>query len=140
MKDIADLIGRILLSIIFLYEAYDAIAFFKSNKATMTEYGITWGQDFFMYASIFLLVVGGTLILLGYRTGFGSICLLIYWIPLTFILYSWWNDPIEVRRINSLMFMKNLAIAGGLLMLFVNGAGRYSVKRIFATTRVSNNQ
>ncbi len=132
MKDVADLIGRIFLSFIFLYEAYDSIAFFKANKALMTEYGVTWSQDFLMYASILLLILGGILILIGYRTTLGSICLLLYWIPLTFTLYSFWNDPEEVRRLNSLMFMKNMAIAGGLLMLYVNPSGRYSVKRIFA--------
>ncbi len=132
MKDVADLIGRIFLSFIFLFEAYDSIAFFKANKQMMTEYGVTWNQDFLMYASILLLILGGVLILIGYRTSLGAICLLIYWIPLTFTLYSWWNDPEAVRRLHSLMFMKNMAIAGGLLMLYVNDSGRYSVKRIFA--------
>lgn len=98
----------------------------------MTEYGVTWNQDFLMYASILLLVIGGILILIGYRTSLGAICLLLYWIPLTFTLYSFWNDPEEIRRLNSLMFMKNMAIVGGLLMLYVNPSGRYSVKRIFA--------
>lgn len=137
MKDVIDLLGRILLSIIFLYEAYDSIAFFKANKATMTDYGITWNQDFLLYASIFLLLLGGTLLLMGYRSSFGAWCLLIYWIPVTFVVYSFWNDPEEIRRVNSLMFMKNLAVAGGLMMMIVNGAGKYSVKRIFATTKVS---
>jgi len=132
MKDIADLLGRILISFIFLFEAYDSIAFFKANKALMTEYGVTWNQDLLLYGSILLLILGGVLILIGYRTSLGAICLLIYWIPLTFTLYSWWNDPEEVRRLNSLLFMKNMAIAGGLLMLYVNDSGKYSVKRIFA--------
>jgi putative oxidoreductase len=34
--------------------------------------------------------------------------------------------------------MKNIAITGGLLMVWVNGAGRYSIKRLFATFRVPN--
>jgi len=136
MKDILDLIGRILLSFIFLYEAYDSIAFFRQNKQTMTDYGITWNQDLLLYGAIFLLLMGGILILIGYRVALGATCLLLYWIPFTFIVFSWWNDPEEVRRMNSLIFMKNLAVAGGLLMILVNGAGRFSVKRIFATTRV----
>jgi len=136
MKDILDLVGRILLSFIFLYEAYDSIAFFKQNKQTMTDYGITWNQDLLLYGAIMLLLLGGILILIGYRVALGATCLLLYWIPFTFIVFSWWNDPEEIRRMNSLIFMKNLAVAGGLLMILVNGAGRYSIKRIFATTRV----
>ena len=103
----------------------------------MTEYGVTWNQDLLMYGSIFLLLMGGILILIGYRVALGATCLLLYWLPFTFIVFSWWNDPEEIRRMNSLIFMKNLAVAGGLLMILVNGAGRYSVKRIFATTRVT---
>jgi len=93
MKDVLDLVGRILIAFIFLYEAYDSIAFFKQNKMTMTEFGVTWNQDLLLYGSIFLLLLGGILILIGYRVAFGAFCLLLYWIPLTFILYSWWNDP-----------------------------------------------
>jgi len=42
MRDLADLIGRICISAIFLYEAYDSIVFFNSTKKTMSEYGLLW--------------------------------------------------------------------------------------------------
>jgi putative oxidoreductase len=51
-------------------------------------------------------------------------------------VHSFWNDPIEVRRLQAILFMKNIAITGGLLMILVNGSGRYSIRRLFATTRV----
>jgi len=53
-------------------------------------------------------------------------------------LHDWWNDPIEIQREQSILFMKNVAIIGGLLLVFVNGSGRYSIKRLFATTKVPN--
>ena len=136
MKDIADLIGRVFLSFIFFYHAYDAIVFSKSTRQLMTEYGITWNQNFLFLSGIGLLVVGGTLILIGYRAKFGAFLLLLFWVPVTFVLYSFWNDPEPQNRENAIQFMKNIAITGGLLMVLVNGAGRYSVKRLFATFRV----
>ena len=102
----------------------------------MQEYGLTWNPRLLLYASIFLLVLGGILVLIGYRSGFGATLLLLYWIPLTFVVHSWWNDPEDIKRIQSILFMKNLAIAGGLLVVVVNGSKRWSVKRLFATTRV----
>ncbi|NJN33053.1 MAG: DoxX family protein, partial [Saprospiraceae bacterium] len=42
----------------------------------------------------------------------------------------------DARRNVSLHFMKNIAIVGGLLIVVVNGSGRYSIKRLFATTKV----
>ena len=136
MKDWIDLIGRVLISFIFLFDAYDSIAFFKDTKALMIEYGITWQTDLLLYASIFILIFGGTLVLIGYRSSFGATLLLLYWVPVTFVLYSWWNDPEMLRRMNSIQFMKNIAIAGGLLIILVNGSGRYSIRRLFATTKV----
>ena len=136
MKDIIDLIGRIFLSFIFLYDAYDSIFYFRETKAKMTEYGLTWNQDLLLYGSIFLLVFGGVLVLIGYRSSFGATLLLLYWVPVTFIVHSFWNDPEEVRRLQAVLFMKNIAIIGGVLMVLVNGSGRYSVKKLLATSRV----
>ena len=136
MKDVIDLIGRILISIIFLYEAYDSIFYFQETKETMTAYGVNWNQDFLLISAILCLILGGTLLLIGYRSGFGSFLILLYWIPVTFIAHSFWNDPPENQRIEAIMFMKNLAIIGGLMLVYVNGSGRYSVKRLFATTKI----
>ena len=136
MKDVTDLLGRILISFIFLYEAYDSIFYFKETKETMTAYGLDSNQNLLLYGSIFLLVVGGLLVLFGYRSSLGAFMLMIYWIPLTFIVHSYWNDPPDAQRLQAILFMKNLAILGGLLMVIVNGSGRFSIKRLFATTKV----
>ncbi len=136
MKDIFDLLGRFFISLIFFYEAYDSIFYFKDTLLKMNEYGLTWHPKFFLYLSITFLVFGGILVLLGYRSKLGATLLLLYWIPLTLIVHSWWNDPEEIRRIQSILFMRNMAIAGGLLLLVVNGSQRYSIKRLFATTKV----
>ena len=136
MKDIIDLIGRVFISFIFLYEAYDSIFYFKDTLIKMEEYGLTWNPKLLLYASIFLLVIGGILVLIGYRSGLGATLLLLYWIPLTFVVHSWWNDPEDIKRIQSILFMKNIAIAGGLLVVVVNGSKRWSIKRLFATTKV----
>lgn len=136
MKDIIDVIGRIFLSMIFFFEAYDSMAFFKNTKETMTAYGLTWNQDMLLYTVIVVLILGASLVLIGYYANLGAILLLAYWIPITFIVFSFWNDPVEIRRIQSIMFMKNIAIAGGLLLLIVNGAGKYSIKRMIYILRL----
>jgi putative oxidoreductase len=103
----------------------------------MTKHGLSWNQDMLLYGAIFLLTVGGIMVLLGYRTTFGAILLLLYWVPVTMITHDFWNtdNNFDLRH-QSILFMKNFAIIGGLLMLIGKGAGRYSVRRIFATTRV----
>ncbi len=136
MKDVVDLIARIFIAFIFLFEAYESIAFPTATKATMTHHGITWNQDMLLYAVIFMLVLGSTLVLIGYRSSFGAILLLLYWLPVTFIAHSWWNDSGDIMREQAILFMKNFAIIGGLLMIVAYGSGRFSVRKLFATTKV----
>lgn len=130
MKDIAELLARILIAFVFIYEALDTIVFFNKTKATMSTYGITWNQDILIYMLIFILLLGAVLVLIGYHARFGAVLLLLYWIPYTLIIYSFWDDAPEYKRIHAIYFMRNLAIMGGLLLLISNGAGRFSVKRL----------
>lgn len=136
MKDISDLIGRVLLSFIFYFEAYDSAAYLELTKQQMRSYGLNAHQDLLLFGSIFILILGATMVLLGYRSKTGAFLLMLYWIPVTFIVYSFWNETGDELRRQSIHFMKNMAIVGGLLIVLVNGSGRYSMRRLFATTRV----
>ena len=136
MKDIADLLGRVFIGLIFLYEVVDSIMFFENTKQTMIDYGITWRPGLVLAISICFLLVGSVLVIIGYLTNFGALLLLFYWLPFTFIVYSFWNDPIEIKRLNALYFMRNLAIVGALLLLVSNGSGRFSVKRLIHRMRL----
>lgn len=136
MYHIYDLIGRIMMSAIFIFEAIDSILYAEQTKKTMAEYGILWKQDLLLYVSIVMLTVGALMLLTGYRIKFGVWLLLLYWLPLTCIIYSFWNDPVEVQRLNAIFFMRNIAIAGGLFIIAANGAGKYSIKRIMRVSKI----
>lgn len=136
MKNIADLLGRILLSFIFLYDAYDSIFYFKDTREKLTTYGVTWKQDWLIVGAIIFIVLGGLMLLFGYRARLGAVLLLLYWVPMTFIAHSYWQYEEPTRRLQALLFTKNIAITGALLLVWANGTGKFSVKRILATTRV----
>ncbi|MBK8514985.1 MAG: DoxX family protein [Saprospiraceae bacterium] len=136
MKDIAELLARIWIAFVFIYEALDSLVFFSKTQATMTTYGIVWQQDFILYCIIFILLLGGILVLIGYFANFGATLLLLYWLPMTLIVYSFWDDPADLKRLHAIYFMRNLAICGGLLLLIANGAGKYSIKRLIYIMRL----
>ena len=136
MYHVFDLIGRIMLSAIFVFEAIDTIMYAEQTKTTMADYGIFWRQDLLLYLSISMLLIGALLLLTGYRIKFGVLLLLLYLLPVTFIVYSFWNDPIETQRFNGILFMKNIAIAGGLLIVAAHGGGKYSIKRIMRVSKI----
>jgi len=130
MRNSIDLIARILISIMFYYEAFDSFLYFDDTINTMQKYGLTWKPDFLLVATIIALIIGATLVLIGYYQSIGAFLLLLYIVPMTFIVYSFWNDPKEVQRVQMLNFMHNLAIIGGLLYVMINKPGKYSVKRL----------
>lgn len=136
MKDIFELMGRIFIAFVFIYEALDALVFYEKTKATMTAYGVVWQQDFVLTTLIFILIIGGILVLIGYYASLGSVLLLLYWLPYTLIVYSFWDDPVDLKRLHALYFIRNLALCGGLMLLLANGAGKYSIKRLLFIMRL----
>jgi len=136
MKDILDFFARLCIATIFLYEAYDSIAFGKLTKEKMTEVGITWNQDTLFIGAVTFLVVGAIFLVIGYRAKFAAFLLILYWVPMTFYAHSFWNDPEDIRRIQSIFFMRNIAVAGGLLMIVAHGSGKYSVRRLLDNRRI----
>lgn len=136
MKDIVDLLARFFIAFMFMFEAIDSIFYFSETKNTMTAYGITWRQDLILGTLIFILILGAVLVAIGYLAKFGSFLLLLYWIPFTFIVYDFWNDVDDIRRVHGLYFMRNLAVASALLLLIANGTGKYSIKRLIHVMRL----
>lgn len=136
MSHILDLFGRMLMSAIFFYEAIDSILYAEHTKMTMAQYHIIWKPDFLLYTTITFLIIGALMLLTGYRIRLGVWLLLIYWLPVTCIVYSFWNDPVATQRINAIFFMRNMAIAGGLLVIASHGAGKYSVRRLQTLSKI----
>jgi len=136
MKDIADLIGRVLIGFIFLYEVLDSVVYFDKTKQTMIEYGLSWKPDILLIGAILLLSIGSFSVLIGYQARIGATLLLIYWLVFTVVVYSFWNDPEDIKQLHAIYFMRNLAICGGLFILIANGAGKYSVNRLIHVMRL----
>lgn len=130
MKDIVDLIARILLSGLFLAAAVRYSLYFSETVQDMIEHGITSRPRFLLYASLSCMILGGVLVLIGYRAKFGATLLLLFMIPSTLIFHTELTNELQQT-----MFVKNLAIIGGLMTIYVNGSGKYSVRKLLASTR-----
>jgi putative oxidoreductase len=73
---------------------------------------------------------GSLAILLGFKTRYAALLLIVFTLVAAFLSHSYWTlaDPAAMRN-QSIHFWKNIAIIGGLLFLFVRGAGPLSVDR-----------
>lgn len=119
------LVGRILLSHIFLISAAMKIASPAGTLGYMTNYGMP-AATFFLVAAIIFELVGGLSVLLGYFSRIGAILLLVFLIPTTIIFHTAFSERLQI-----IMFMKNLTIMGGLFTIIAHGSGKLSLDTIF---------
>ena len=121
MKDFIPLAARVLISQIFLMSVLNKIMDPAGTQQYMAAYGMPF-TGFFLLGAIALELGGGLSLLLGYKTRWGAIALVIFLIPTTLIFHTKFSD-----RVQAIMFMKNLAILGGVLMTGYFGPGPLSL-------------
>ncbi len=115
-------IGRVMLSAIFLMALLNKLTNFDGVIGYMQFMGMTFATSLFLVGAIVLLALGGFSVLLGYKAKIGATLLLIFLVPATLIFHSNVSDQIQ-----GLMFLKNVAIMGGLLLIIAHGSGAYSL-------------
>ncbi len=109
-------IGRILLGGFLLYSAYshfsnikDLTAYTEMKKVPMPKVAVI--------VSGLLLLFGGYTIITGTRVVVGIAALTLFFIPVTFTMHAFWKEEGQVRSMDQVQFMKNLALLGAILML-----------------------
>ncbi len=115
----AALVGRLLLAAIFLHEAWSKLTGYSAALAYMQAFGVP-GQ--LLPLAIAVELGCGTLILCGYHTRAAALLLAGFCLVTAVLFHTKFGD-----RNQLLHFEKDLAIAGGLLVLFANGAGAWSL-------------
>lgn len=75
-----------------------------------------------------LAIAGGLSILVGYRTKLGAWIIALFLIPVTLMMHNFWTvtDPM-MAQIQMILFMKNVSMLGGALLLSHFGAGPFSL-------------
>jgi putative oxidoreductase len=75
-----------------------------------------------------LAVAGGLSVLFGYHARIGAWLLMLFLVPVTLMMHRFWavSDP-ATAQIQEIMFMKNVAMLGGALLIAYFGAGPISV-------------
>ncbi len=123
MANIADLIGRILISALFLLNGIFKISNYDGTIGWMESFGM---PGILLIPAIILEIAGPVLIIIGYKTKLAAGLLSSFCIATAFIFH---NDFANQMQLTS--FLKNIALAGGFLILFVNGAKGFSLDNKF---------
>ena len=113
------LAGRCLLALLFLIDAWITVNGYAGALAYTQKFGL---PGFLLPGAIALQLVGGLLIVIGWQTRRAAIALAGFCLMTAFIFHA------NIGQSNELLhFLKDLAIAGGFLLLAVNGPGEWSV-------------
>ena len=116
---ILELTGRIFLSFIFLLAGIGKIFNYEGTIDYMENFGV---PGYLLTPAIILEILFPLLIIIGYKTKISAIVLSTFSILLAVIFHNDFSNQMELMS-----FLKNLAIAGGFLIIFVRGAGKYSI-------------
>ncbi|SFR14133.1 MULTISPECIES: DoxX family protein [unclassified Enterobacter] len=122
LEDVGVLVARILMPVLFIYAGWGKITGYAGTQQYMEAMGVPG----FMLPLVILLEFGGGLaILFGFLTRTTALFTVIFTIITSFIFHSNFAEGV-----NQLMFMKNITISGGFLLLAVTGPGAYSIDRV----------
>ena len=119
------LIGRLLFALLFLPAGISKILGFAGAVGYIGSKGLPMPA---LGAVIAIIVeVGGSLALIsGFGTRIAALALAVFTLVATFFFHNFWGVPAYQAMMQQLMFYKNIAVVGGLLVLAAHGAGGWS--------------
>ena len=118
-RSAAELSGRVFLALLFLISGLGKLGAYSGTAAYMASQGVPAAL---LPVVIATEVVGAAAIIVGWKTRIAALLLAGFTLLSAFIFHNNFANQVE-----AIMFMKNLAIAGGFMLLVANGAGPWSV-------------
>jgi putative oxidoreductase len=117
--------GRVLFSLLFITSGLGH--FSRQTIAYATSQGVPWASIAVPLSGLVALA-GGLSILLGYRARFGAWLIALFLVPVTLMMHKFWTvgDPM-MAQVQEIMFLKNITILGGALLISQFGAGPVSL-------------
>jgi len=116
---IVEILGRILLSAIFLINGIGKIFNYEGTIQYMENFDV---PGYLIIPAITVEILFPILLILGYYTKFSALVLSLFTLVLAVIFHTDFSNQMQLMS-----FLKNIAIAGGFLIIFVYGPGKYSI-------------
>ena len=129
MNNVIALIGRVLLSLIFILSGVSKIGSYAQTVMYMESHGVPMAP-IFLYATVLIELGCGLSLLTGYRARLSALALAIFLIPVTFIFHfkPAFDPAFNIAdRLQLIQVLKNAAIMGALLLVYANGAGSLTI-------------
>lgn len=122
-NDLLILVARIFISSLFLWAGAAKAIHWKGSAEYMHTKKVPTSM---LPAAILLQIIGGLSVLLGFEARVGALLLIVFVIPAAIKMHDFWNLQDPDRTTQKIMFMKDMAVLGGLLLLLATGAGSFA--------------
>jgi len=127
---IAPLLGRVLLAWFFLSEAYARAVDWSGTTMLLAMKGLP-APAVLLFIALSVMALGGLSLLFGVRARLGALALFAFTIIATVTMHDYWKlHEAAARAADYDIFVRNLAIAGGLLVLVGLGAGKFAIDNV----------
>lgn len=120
------LVGRFLLALMFVLAGFSKISGFDGTVGYIASVGLPLAS-LVAVGTIALELLAGLALIVGWQTRWAALALALFTLVANALFHNFWAMPVEQQMMQQLMFMKNLSVAGGLLVLAACGAGAYSL-------------
>ena len=122
--NVIEVLGRIFLSAIFIINGIGKIFHYEGTIQYMENFNVPGNL---IIPAIIVEIVFPILLIIGYQTRFSALILSLFTLTLAIIFHTDFSDQMQL-----ISFLKNIAIAGGFLIIFVRGAGKFSLDYKFS--------
>ena len=119
MNRYADLVGRIFMALIFLSAGFSKIGGYAGTQQYMESQGV---PGMLLPLVIAVEIAGGLAMIAGWRTRPFALALAGFCLLSGILFHANFGDQMQM-----IMFMKNVAMAGGFLVIYAHGAGELSL-------------
>ena len=116
---VIDVLGRIFLSTLFLIEGTNKIFNYEETIQYMESFNV---PEYFAILAIILEILFPLLLIIGYQTKIAALVIAAFTITVAIIFHTNFDDHMQF-----ITFFKDIAIAGGFIIIFINGAGKFSL-------------
>jgi putative oxidoreductase len=120
------LIARVLLALMFLLAGLSKFGGLEGTAGYIASKGLPMAQVL-AFGTAALEVVAAVMLIVGWQARWAALALAVFTLLASVLFHNYWTLPADKQMVDQLMFMKNLAVTGGLLAVFVFGAGTLSL-------------
>lgn len=128
LQNASALIGRVLIAALFIPAGISKIGGFEGTVGYIASVGLPLATAGAIVA-ILVEVVAGAALLVGYRTKQAALVLALFTLVATVLFHNFWAMSEDQAFMQQLMFMKNIAVVGGLLVVAALGGGAWAIQR-----------